>query len=160
MSKEKIFEREIKSSFRFLVDKLGFIEVSPKKSLSSYGKSFCYALKLFYVEVFYVSRDSEVGVNIGRITQDGEEEFSFHMYLGIVNPTLYYKLGYSIANKDAHVIELLDIYSNALKKYCIKIRNNEDLTFKQMQNVIKSGSGLCPAYYAQAGATKIVSKFV
>ncbi len=82
------------------------------------------------------------------------------MYLGIIKPSLYYKLGGSIANCNNDVEELLEIYSNALRENGMGILKNDDSVFEQMRKAKKNGNGLCLPYYKQPEASKITSKFI
>ncbi len=160
MSKEKLFKEHVRRYFAFLEEEFGFKEIEPEKTILSYGLGVRYLLDKVFIQVDFIFRGSAVCVDFGRILHEGKEEkYSFHMFLGVFDPCLYYELGFSIAKSDSDVVELLEIYSKALKVDGVKILNNKGDIFKKMKEVNKTGIGLCPRYYEQPKATKIFSKF-
>jgi len=158
MNKEQTFRENVRKYFSFLL-RLGYREAEPSDYI--YGETrVSYMLDTLVIEVYFQQRGDEVGVNFGRRVRQEIEDYSFHMYLGIVDPSTHYKLGASIANSDNDVVELLEIYANALKSDGRKILDNVDEPFMQAREAARTGKGLCRPYYAQSGSRKIVSKFV
>jgi len=159
MNKKEVFKKNVKQYFDFLVNDHGFKEIEISADILSYGAGISYMRNDLFIDITFEDRGSCIEVNFGKLLNDSvkEEEFSYHMFLGIINKALHYQLGASIANTEVDVVELLDIYAKSLKKDGMKILKNKEKVFKKMRKAEKKGKGLCVPYYEQ---NKIVSKFI
>lgn len=161
MNIEHVFENHTKSLFKYLVDSFGFKEPTIMNE-SSYGYfAVIYELESLVIKIYFQHRGAEVGINFGRIISDNvvQDDYSFHMFLGIVNPNVHYKLGGSMVSSQDELVEILEIYASSLKRDGLSILNNDDIAFKKIKEANASGKGLCVPHYMQLKKGKITSKF-
>jgi len=157
--KIKLFKRRVNDFFDFLVHEYGFEKMDRDKDILSYGTGVRYIHENLFIDITFIFRGSSIEVSFGRLSKKGvdEENYSYHMLLGILNHTEYYKFGASIANSKGDLLELLEMYSKSLRKDGLKILKNDVSIFNKMKEAENNGSGLCPPYYDQ---NKIISKFI
>lgn len=151
------FAQEVGPEFRFLVKDFGFHELSARPTVENGEHSHRYERDGWFVEPFYSTWGHEVNVHFGT---SGEGPFSLHMFLGIVNPRLYYQLGASIAKTESDVKVLLQLYASALRVYGQPILARDPSAIDQVKAAKTSGVGLCPPYYRQPPGQQISSRFV
>jgi hypothetical protein len=77
--------------------------------------------------------DCEVSISFGR--KDQKEDFSFTLFLRLVNPELEKQLGERIAYKPEQVDQSLRQLSSALQSEGKKIIDGDDTTFEKMKSV-------------------------
>lgn len=157
MSLSDIFTQQVHRQFRFVVDDFGFHETSAIPYLVNGEYLYRYESDGWFIEPMYSTWDNEINIRIGTVT---EGPFSFHMFLGIVNPKSYYQLGYSIAKSKEDVKSLLTLYSDALCTDGLPILCKDQATIERLKLATISGAGLCPPYYKQPPGQKITSQFV
>ncbi len=157
MNASEIFEAEAKPALQFLVDEYAF--QGPHRLSDHRFIELRYQNVEHFIDAYYDPVEREVNVHFGRLSQD-EAVFSMHMFLGVVNPKVYYSLGFSIANEDAQIGELVAIYAAALRRDGESILRNDPAVYVMMAEVRSTGKGLCPAYYEQLdNRNRIISKY-
>ncbi len=160
MDSISIFKRLADEYFSFLVTDLGFGKKEKTEELRCTIITHSYVKSSLFIEVEFTDCEKCAVLYFGRIGTDKYDiRYSFHTYLGLVDPSLYYKFGYSIAHKHEEIEELLKRYANALKTQGKEILENSDIPFEKLALALKSGQGLCPPYYMQPKNEKILSKF-
>ncbi len=120
------FSKEVKSKFAFLEDN-GFL-----CSLASSNK-VRYKSNKVYIDIAHGERDGEVSITFGR--SGTQEEFSFTLFLRLVNPNLERKFGEQLADKPEQINECLTKLSNVLSCEGKSIIYGDDAIFERMKDV-------------------------
>jgi hypothetical protein len=92
-----------------------------------------YESKQVYIEIRHDEWDCEISISFGRIASD--EEFSFTLFLRLVNPTLEKQLGERLACTPVQVRDHLKKLAGALKQEGRPIMDGEDALFERMRAV-------------------------
>ncbi len=120
------FADETQRAFAFLVSE-GFSCVSSSSAKVRYESS------CVYVELRHSERDGEIMIAFGRLAKN--EEFSFTLYLRLVNPTLERKLGEWLVENREQLRECLARLSVALQGEGRPILAGDQLSFERMKRV-------------------------
>jgi hypothetical protein len=120
------FADETQRAFAFLASN-GFSCVSSSLSTVRYESSSV------YVEVCHNEREGEVAISFGRLAE--KEEFSFTLFLRLVNPKLERELGERLAGSVEELRECLAKLSMALQQEGRSILSGEQLVFERMKQV-------------------------
>lgn len=92
-----------------------------------------YESKKAYIEIAYGERDGEVSISFGRIGRN--EDYSFTLFLRLVNPELDEQLGNRLAYNPSQICECLKKLAYALKSEGLPIINGDDAVFERMKSV-------------------------
>jgi hypothetical protein len=120
------FADETQRAFAFLASD-GFSCVSSSSSRVRYESSSV------YVEVRHSECDGEVAISFGRLAKN--EEFSFTLFLRLVNPQLECELGERLAENLEQLRECLAKLSVALQEEGRPILTGDQLAFERMKRV-------------------------
>jgi hypothetical protein len=92
-----------------------------------------YESKIVYIEVFHSDRDGEVAILFGRLNE--KEEFSFTLFLRLVDSALERGLGERLASNADQVRQCLVGLAHALKTRGWPIISGQEWIFERMKNV-------------------------
>ena len=120
------FAETVQREFAFLL-KEGFACVSTSPTKVRYES------KIVYIEVSYSDLDGEVAISFGRLKE--KEEFSFTLFLRLVDSALERALGERLAYNTDQVRHCVVGLSNALKSRGWPIISGQDWIFERMKNV-------------------------
>jgi hypothetical protein len=121
-----IFVKEVQSDFDFL-QQAGFVCVS--------GSPFKvrFESKKVFIEISHEQRDGEVSISFGR--SDQNEEFSFILFLRLVNSVLQKELGENLANRPEELHQCVKRLATALEAEGKQIIAGNDSVFERMKSV-------------------------
>lgn len=120
------FSEDAQVIFNFLLER-GFSCVSTSIN------GIRYESKNVYINISHEEWDSEVAIAFGRI--DEEEEFSFTLFLRLVNPELENAMGERLAVEPSEIRAELIKLADAMKLEGESIMNGEDAVFEKMRAV-------------------------
>lgn len=120
------FPGEVQANFSFLKEE-GFL---PSCTSSNEVR---YESNKVYINVNHGKQDGEVSILFGRI--GNQEEFSFTLFLRLVNPNLEKSLGERLAYQPTQVRECLADLANALRSEGKLIIDGDDGLFDRMKSV-------------------------
>lgn len=120
------FAEETQRAFAFLASD-GFSCVSSSSSKVRYESSSV------YLEVGHSERDGEVAISFGRLAKN--EEFSFTLFLRLVNSKLERELGERLVENRNQLRECLAKLAVALRENGRPILMGDQLVFERMKHV-------------------------
>jgi hypothetical protein len=159
MTPLEVFDTSVIRKFQFLVDDFGFSRSGEPITNESGERRQRYELGTWFVTPYYDTYENGINVEFG----DGlpvPTPLTVHLYMRLVDPAMYYQLGYSIARDVSDIGALLDLYAHALLTSGVSILNRDDAICSQMVQAMKLGEGMCPSYSEQPSDGMIVSKYV
>ena len=159
MSATEIFSAAVRREFQFLIDEFGFVRTDDTKADKWGDLRHRYEVAGWYIAPVYNEYERAINLEFGTNDYVGKR-FTFHMYLGLVDPRTYYQLGFGIANSDFDIEPLVHLYATALRKSGSAILARDMNVCQQMIQAMELGEGMCPSFSEQPGETKIVSRYV
>jgi hypothetical protein len=120
------FAEIVQKEFGFLLEH-GFACVSASPTKVRYES------KMVYIEISYSDSDGEVAISFGRLKE--KEEFSFTLFLRLVDSALERALGERLAYNADQVRRCVVGLANALKSRGWPIISGQDWIFERMKNV-------------------------
>ena len=120
------FLEEVRSKFDFLAN-FGFSIVSSSPHRVRFES------KKVFLEVSHDEHDGEVAISFGRVGSD--EQFSFTLFLRLVNAQLEGALGERLATSPAEICDNLKRLANALRSEGQMILVGDDKIFERMKPV-------------------------
>ena len=115
------------NALAFLVEDHGFSTVAASELRVRYES------KTVYIEMLHGLRDCEVHINFGRL--DRQEEYSFTLFLELVNPAVEKSLGDRMVNTPDTVAATVDAVAKALQSEGQGIIKGVDELFERMRDV-------------------------
>lgn len=120
------FAETVERQFAFLLEHgFALVFTSPTKVR--------YESKKVYIEVSHSDSDGEVAISFGRLKE--KEEFSFTLFLRLVDSTLERALGERLAYNADQVHHCVVGLANALKSRGWPIISGQDWIFERMKNL-------------------------
>jgi hypothetical protein len=120
------FADYVRRVFAFIED-FGFSCVSASSSRVRYESGSV------HVNVDRGERDGEVAISFGRLAKN--EEYSFTLFLRLVNPRLESELGERLAEDRLQLVSCLDKLAAALQQEGRPILTGDELLFERMKQV-------------------------
>jgi len=120
------FPEEVQRAFAFITS-FGFSCISSSVSNVRYESGSVYA------EVRLSEKDGEVSIGFGRLGKN--EEFSFTLFLRLVNPELERALGERLVENREQLAASLKWLSEALQQDGQSILRGDELVFERMKHV-------------------------
>jgi hypothetical protein len=135
------FEDRVCCIFMFLKSEFSFQVAKVVKSDPLYYPVTYFSPKVA-LEVFLDLRSGpEVGMLIGN--QEGES-YSFHTYIQLIDNSAACAFGSAIATKDEEIVELLEMFSQALLHLGRPLLLGSDEEFARLRMAEEEGCGLLP----------------
>lgn len=159
MNSIDIFDQNVVREFQFLIDDFGY-ETSGTPVTNSMGeRRHRYEFGSWFIVPYYDTYEKGINVEFGN-GNSVPKPLTVHMYMRLVDPTMYYQLGFGLVHNDSEIGPLLNSYAHALRGSGIGILNRDDAVCEELENAMKLGEGMCPSYSEQPDDQKIVSRFV
>jgi hypothetical protein len=135
------FSTEVLKRFRYLEQEYGFalVENDRKKSWEECVNFLSSSVR---IEIYCESDPFTVGLRFSDSLAPDSKVFEFHTYLKLVDRELARKFGYSVPKDDEEILELLDMYSEALRTRGESILKGDAKTFARFREALKTGKGL------------------
>jgi hypothetical protein len=138
------FVKEVKERFDFLVREYDFRIISERQHATGWQESVIYVSPNVRIEVYHEVGPHTVGIYFRDLHHDDQQVWDFQTYLTLVDRSLARTFGYSIAQGDSEVLELLNMYKEALRSKGTEILRGEQKAFDKFREALKTGLGLEP----------------
>jgi len=125
-----------KPTFRFQEETqlcFAFLRASNFRVACTSAQKVRYESESVYIEVTHGERDGEVSIAFGRLAKN--EEFSFTLFLRLVNPVLEKELGERMADQPDEIRNCLHQLAEALQSEGKEIISGDNTVFDRMKDV-------------------------
>ena len=159
MNSVEIFDRHAIREFQFIVNDFGFERSDIPRTNSIGERRHLYESGRWFIAPYYDIYEKGINVEFGN-GKSVSNRLTVHMYMRLVDPAMYYQLGFGIVHNDSEISLLLDLYVRALQSSGIGILNRDDAVCRDLVYAMKFGKGMCPSYSEQPVDNRIDSRFV
>ena len=136
------FPIEVRNRFQFLTKEYDFHVADEGSGGRSWEESVTYIAGNVKIEIYHELNTHTVGIIFRDLEADDNQTWEFATFQKLVDRELARTFGYSIPKDETEFLELLDMYSNALRSRGEAILRGESSSFEKFREALKTGVGL------------------